>query len=72
MISGEIQITYAGPQTNQAISNRMLTLVPYTNDNGDVLWQCGLAAPPSGSPASGAPLGATTLDPQYLPTSCNS
>jgi type IV pilus assembly protein PilA len=73
VISGEIQIIYGGPQTNQAINNRMLTLVPYTNDNDEVLWRCGLAAAPSGSPASGAdPTIVTTLDPQYLPTSCNS
>jgi type IV pilus assembly protein PilA len=71
--TGVIQITYGGPQVNQVINNRMLTLVPYTNDNDDVLWRCGLAAPPSGSPASGAdPTIVTTLDPQYLPTSCNS
>jgi type IV pilus assembly protein PilA len=71
--TGVIQITYGGPQVNQAINNRMLTLVPYTNDNDDVLWRCGLAAPPSGSIASGADQTiVTTLDPQYLPTSCNS
>jgi type IV pilus assembly protein PilA len=70
--TGVIQITYGGPQVNQAINNLTLTLVPYTNDNGDVLWQCGLAAPPSGSIASGALPGGTTLAPQYLPTSCNS
>jgi type IV pilus assembly protein PilA len=71
--TGVIQITYAGAQVNQASNNRMLTLVPYTNDNDDVLWRCGLAAPPSGSIASGADQTIiTTLDPQYLPTSCNS
>jgi type IV pilus assembly protein PilA len=70
--TGVIEIIYGGPQTNQVINNQMLTLVPYTNDNGDVLWQCGRAAPPSGSPASGAPLGLTTLASQYLPSSCNS
>jgi type IV pilus assembly protein PilA len=71
--TGVIQITYNGPQTNQAIRGAMLTLVPYTNDNDEVLWRCGLAAPPSGSIASGAdPSIATTLAPQYLPTSCNS
>ena len=71
--TGVIQITYDGPQTNQAIRGAMLTLVPYTNDNDEVLWRCGLAAPPSGSIASGADPGiVTTLLPQYLPTSCNS
>jgi type IV pilus assembly protein PilA len=71
--TGVIQITYAGAQVNQSIFNQTLTLVPYTNDNGDVLWQCGLAAAPTGaSIASGAVAGGTTLAPQYLPTSCHS
>jgi prepilin-type N-terminal cleavage/methylation domain-containing protein len=70
--TGVIQITYAGAQVNQAINGAKLTLVPYTNDNDDVLWQCGLAAAPSGSIASGAVPGGTTLASQYLPTSCNS
>ena len=69
---GVITINYSGPQVNQAINGQTLTLVPYTNDNGDVLWQCGLAAPPSGSIASGATQGGTTLTAQYLPTSCKS
>jgi hypothetical protein len=68
---GVITIIYGGPQVNQAINGQTLTLVPYTNDNGDVLWQCGLAAAPSGSPASGATAN-TTLAPQYLPSSCKS
>jgi type IV pilus assembly protein PilA len=71
--TGVIQIMYSGPQVNQAINNQTLTLVPYTNDNDDVLWQCGLAAAPAGSMASGADQSVgTTLAPQYLPTSCNS
>jgi type IV pilus assembly protein PilA len=70
--TGVIQITYSGPQVNQAINNQTLTLVPYTNDNDDVLWQCGLAAAPAGSMASGADQSiATTLASQYLPTSCH-
>jgi type IV pilus assembly protein PilA len=72
VLTGVIQITYSGPQVNQAINNATLTLVPYTNDNGDVLWQCGLAAPPASSIASGATPGGTTLLPQYLPSSCKS
>jgi type IV pilus assembly protein PilA len=72
VITGVIQITYGGPQVNQAINNQTLTLVPYTNDNGDVLWQCGLAAPPSGSSSGADPSIVTSLAPQYLPTSCKS
>jgi len=70
--SGVIQVTYAGSQASQTIYGGILTIVPYTNDNGDVLWQCGLAPPPSGSIAVGATAGGTTLQPQYLPAACHS
>jgi type IV pilus assembly protein PilA len=70
--SGVISITYGTPQSNQQIVGAVLTLVPYTNDNNDVLWQCGLAAAPSGAIASGAVAGGTTLTSQQLPTPCNS
>jgi type IV pilus assembly protein PilA len=69
--SGVITITYGTAQTNQLINGSALTLVPYTDDNDDVLWQCGLAAAPNGNIASGATAGGTTLLPQQLPTSCN-
>ena len=69
--SGVVVITY-GNQVNQNINNSKLTLVPYTNDNDEILWQCGSAAAPSGTLASGAPTGLTTVTPQYLPTSCHS
>ena len=69
--SGVIQITY-GSLANQSINGAVLTIVPYTNDNNDILWQCGLAAPPSGAIASGATAGGTTLPPQYLPSACRS
>jgi type IV pilus assembly protein PilA len=68
--SGAITIMYGTSQSNQLINGSALTLVPYTNDNDDVLWQCGLAAPPSGTIAPGA-TGVTTLLPQQLPSSCN-
>jgi type IV pilus assembly protein PilA len=69
--TGTILITYGG-QANSSINNSVLTLVPYTNANDDVLWQCGLAAPPAfATVAPGAPTGQTTLAPQQLPTACN-
>ena len=71
--SGVITITYAGAQVNQTISGSALTLVPYTNDNDDVIWICGsAAAPASTTPASGAVTGGTTLAAQYLPSACHS
>jgi len=69
--SGVITIAYGTPQSNPQIAGAALTLVPYTDANDDVLWQCGLAAPPNGTIATGAVAGGTTLLPQQLPTPCN-
>jgi type IV pilus assembly protein PilA len=69
--SGVITITYGTPQSNQQIAGAPLTLVPYTDANDDVLWQCGLAAAPPGTIAAGAVAGGTTLLSQQLPTPCN-
>ena len=72
---GTIQITY-GQQANKNISNSTLLLTPYIDNNNDVLWDCGSAAPPTGGSASmatGATLSNTsTVKPQYLPTACHS
>jgi type IV pilus assembly protein PilA len=71
--SGVITITYAGTQVNQTISGSVLTLVPYTNDNDDVIWQCGSApVPASATLATGAAAGGTTMAAQYLPSACHS
>jgi type IV pilus assembly protein PilA len=69
--SGVITITYGTPQSNPQIAGAALTLVPYTDANDDVLWQCGLAAAPPGAIASGAVAGGTTLLSQQLPAPCN-
>jgi len=68
--SGVITITYGTPQSNPQIAGAALTLVPYTDANDDVVWQCGLAAAPPGTIASGAVPGGTTLLSQQLPASC--
>ena len=67
---GTILITYGG-QANAKVSGLTLSLVPYTNANNDVLWQCGTSTAPSGTVASGATV-QTTVSAQYLPTSCHS
>jgi type IV pilus assembly protein PilA len=67
---GTIVITYGG-QANSKVLNQTLSLVPYTNANNDVLWQCGTSTAPSGTVATGATV-QTTVSPQYLPTSCPS
>lgn len=68
--SGVIQITYGGPQAHPAIQGAVLTLVPYTNANNDVVWQCGLAPKPAGNIAVGAAPGGTTLAAAQLPAQC--
>src|SRR5215475_7679575 len=72
--AGTIVITYNQPQVNAKIQGKILGLTAYTNLNSDVLWQCGLATPPSGGTvASGATAGGgTNISAQYLPTSCHS
>ena len=47
--SGSIVITY-GASANAKLataSSNVLALIPYTNANNDVLWQCGNSAAPS-------------------------
>jgi len=74
--NGAIDITY-GAQANATLLNKHLSMIPYTNNNHDVLWQCGLAPAPSGtgvSLASGttATTAVTTIVAQYLPAACHS
>jgi len=74
LTGGQIKITY-GNAANAKLSGEILLLTPYTNGNGDVLWQCGLAAAPSGGSISSATAptsGTNTVSAQYLPTSCHS
>jgi type IV pilus assembly protein PilA len=70
--SGSILITY-GLSANTKINGSTLGLKPYTNANNDVLWQCGSAAAPATSSATAVGgAAATSISPQYLPTSCHS
>ena len=68
--NGVIVITY-GNQANSKINGCNLSLVPYTNANNDVLWQCGNAAAPSSATSSGT-AGTNSVSAQFLPTSCHS
>ena len=70
---GVVKITY-GNQANAKISGSVLTLVPWTNSNSDVLWQCGSASmTTSATVATGASSGGgSNVSAQYLPTSCHS
>jgi type IV pilus assembly protein PilA len=70
--NGVIQITYGGPQVPANLMGAVLSLVPYTDANNDVLWQCGLAPVPAGQIAVGAVPVPTTVAPQMLPAGCHS
>jgi type IV pilus assembly protein PilA len=67
--SGVITITY-GNQANSKVSGCNLSLLPFTNTNNDVLWQCGNSAAPNGGTSSGG-VNSSTVHAQYLPTSCH-
>lgn len=69
---GVIHIVFGG-SANVNIQSAFVDVVPYTNDNGDVLWQCGLApAPPAPAVIATGASNSTSILPQYLPTSCKS
>jgi type IV pilus assembly protein PilA len=67
---GVISVKYGGPQANKAIpATAILTLVPGTDTNNDVVWVCGTAATPAGVTLTG--VAATNIQASYLPTSCH-
>ena len=76
VLNGAINVIYGG-QANKTISGLVLSIVPYTNANKDIVWICGLAnttnAPGTLTIASGAIAASTTttLLAQYLPSACH-
>ena len=67
---GNVIITYNGPQANaKLVAFPTLAIQPGTDTNGDVIWVCGTAIKPPLVTLSGA--AATTVLPQYLPSSCH-
>jgi type IV pilus assembly protein PilA len=70
---GVVSIVY-GAQANSKLSALILNIVPYTNANNDILWQCGTSAAPTANAtiATNAVSTGTTVSAQYLPTSCHS
>ncbi len=67
---GVIAITYGG-QANKAINGCTLSLVPYTNANNDIIWQCGNATAPTSATIAASASGVSNVPPQYLPVSCH-
>ena len=69
---GTVQITYGGA-ANANLSGKILYLIPWTDTNNDVLWQCGTALQPgSGTTVASGATGTTNVPAQYLPTACHS
>ena len=67
--AGTINVSY-GNQANAALTAApILSIVPYTSPNGDVIWVCGRAAAPGGATIGGA-AGTTSVVNKYLPVSC--
>jgi type IV pilus assembly protein PilA len=71
---GRIDIVYGG-QANAKITNRNLSLIPYTSANGDIAWVCGnrgTAGTTSLTIASGAtvPTNGGTLEAKFRPANC--
>jgi type IV pilus assembly protein PilA len=71
--TGSIVIAYGNAANAKLASSgsNTLVLIPYINNNNDVLWQCGTSATPSGGTLVGGSV-TTTVPAQYLPTSCHS
>jgi type IV pilus assembly protein PilA len=69
--NGTVEIRYDN-QANIKINGAFLYLTPYLNTNGDIVWVCGSATVPTGvTIPTGLTYVATTVSPQYLPTSCH-
>ena len=79
--NGTIDIVY-GKDANSKIDGSTLSIRPYTNENNDVVWQCGLSNAPagasinSGGPTAGggtdSAAGSTDLSDKHMPASCRS
>ena len=68
--AGLITATYNGPQVNAKLAGGILGLSPFVTTNGDLVWQCGLAAAPSVNIATAGPATGTTVVAKWLPASC--
>jgi type IV pilus assembly protein PilA len=76
--NGTITITY-GRDANSKIDGSQLSLQPLVNENGDVVWMCGLSNQPAGTyinsggvAATGtdSDTGTTDLSDKHMPASC--
>lgn len=71
--NGDVTMTYGGTRVNAALKSKTLRLRVGTNAAGSVVWACGNAANPQGSPTMVSAVGAGTNVPgAFLPTDCRS
>ncbi|MGH8627616.1 MAG: pilin [Gammaproteobacteria bacterium] len=69
-VSGAITITY-GNRANANIVGQTVTLTPYVNAAGGVVWRCNNApAPAAANLASGTVYAAGSVSPRYTPSEC--
>ena len=67
---GAITITY-GNRVNAIVDAQTLTITPYTNNAGGVVWRCNTApAPNAATLAGGAAYAAGSISPKYTPSDC--
>jgi type IV pilus assembly protein PilA len=71
IVNGRIDVTFGGPLAHQDIVGAGLSISPYETANRVIVWRCGNAPEPPGTPlAGGAPHLPPTLDIRYLPAAC--
>jgi len=73
LANGVIQATFNDAQANVRLAApgaNTLGISPYVMANGDLVWQCGLAAAPSVNVASAGDPTGTTIPAKWLPASC--
>lgn len=66
--SGNVTVTF-GNRVNNKIASQVVTLNPYRNAAGSIVWVCGTASAPAGTTAPGT-LATTNVEGRYLPTDC--
>ena len=68
---GSITITYNQTQANANLNGKVLAIYAGLSGNGDMIWVCGKAAPPSsGTGFTGTAAQTTIANMQWLPSSC--
>ncbi|HKC15418.1 MAG TPA: pilin [Steroidobacteraceae bacterium] len=73
LAAGVIQATFAGTIVNAklaAAGTNVLGISAFVTTNGDLVWQCGVAAAPTVNIATAGAANGTTVPAKWLPASC--